>query len=34
MADLKEIAEMKKNDMNTDDIDAIVRSLIGTAKSL
>jgi large subunit ribosomal protein L11 len=34
MADLKEIAEMKKADMNTDDIDAIVRSLIGTAKSL
>ena len=34
VSDLKEIAEMKKEDMNTDDIDAIVRSLIGTAKSL
>lgn len=34
MADLKEIAEIKKPDMNTEDIDAIVRSLIGTAKSL
>jgi len=34
MADLREIAEIKKPDMNTEDIDAIVRSLIGTAKSL
>ena len=34
MADLKEIAEMKKDDMNTEDLDAIVRSLIWTAKSL
>jgi len=34
ISDLKEIAEMKKEDMNTDDIEAITRSLIGTAKSL
>jgi len=34
MDDLREIAEIKKADMNTDDIDAIVRSLIWTAKSL
>jgi ribosomal protein L11 len=25
---------MKKSDMNTDDIEAIIRSLIGTVKSL
>jgi len=34
MDDLREIAEMKKSDMNTDDIEAIIRSLIGTVKSL
>ena len=34
MADLKEIAEIKREDMNTDDIDAVVRSLVWTAKSL
>ncbi len=34
MDDLKEIAEIKKADMNTDDIDAIVKSLMWTAKSL
>jgi len=28
ISDLREIAEIKKEDMNTDDIDAIVRSLI------
>ena len=32
--DLKEIAEIKKTDMNTDDIDSIVKSLAGTAKSM
>jgi len=34
MNDLKEIAEIKKADMNTDDIEAIVKSLAWTAKSL
>jgi len=34
MDDLREIAEIKKNDMNTDDIEAIVKSLVGTAKSI
>jgi len=34
MDDLKEIAEIKKADMNTEDIDAIVKSLAWTAKSL
>jgi len=28
MADLKEIAEIKREDMNTDDIDAVVKSLV------
>jgi len=32
--DLKEIAEMKKSDMNTDDIDNIVKSVVSTAKSI
>lgn len=32
--DLKEIADMKKADMNTEDIDSIVKSLIGTCKSM
>ena len=34
MADLREIAEIKKPVMNTDDMDAILKSLLGTAKSL
>jgi len=34
MADLKEIAEIKKDDMNTDNLDSVVKSLIWTAKSL
>jgi ribosomal protein L11 len=34
MDDLREIAEIKKADMNTDDIEAIVKSLAWTAKSL
>jgi ribosomal protein L11 len=34
MDDLREIAEIKKNDMNTDDIEAITKSLVGTAKSI
>ena len=34
MDDLREIAEIKKPDMNTDDIEAIVRSLVWTAKTL
>ncbi len=32
--DLKEIADMKKADMNTEDIDTIVKSLAGTCKSM
>lgn len=32
--DLIEIAELKKADMNTDNIDAIVKSLASTAKSM
>ena len=32
--DLKEIAEIKKADMNTDNIDSIVKSLASTAKSM
>lgn len=32
--DLKEIAELKKADMNTDNIDNIVKSLVSTAKSM
>lgn len=32
--DLEEIAEIKKNDMNTNDIDAIIKSLTGTAKNM
>jgi large subunit ribosomal protein L11 len=34
MKDLLEIAEIKKPVMNTEDIDSIVKSLIGTAKTL
>lgn len=34
MDDLREIAEMKKVDMNTNNIDAIVKSLASTAKSM
>lgn len=34
MAALHEIAEIKKPVMNTEDMDAIVKSLLGTAKSL
>lgn len=34
MADIKEIAEIKKPVMNTEDIDSIVKSIMGTAKSL
>jgi large subunit ribosomal protein L11 len=34
MKDLLEIAELKKPVMNTEDMDAIIKSLIGTAKSL
>lgn len=32
--DIKEIAEIKKTSMNTDDLDSIVKSLCGTAKSM
>lgn len=32
--DLEDIAEIKKNDMNTNDIDAIVKTLMGTAKNM
>jgi large subunit ribosomal protein L11 len=34
MADIKEIAEIKKPVMNTEDMDAIIKSLLGTAKSM
>ncbi len=34
MDDIKEIAEIKKSVMNTEDIDSIVKSIIWTAKSL
>lgn len=34
MADVKEIAEIKKPVMNTDDMDAIIKSILGTAKSM
>lgn len=34
MAKIKEIAEMKKPVMNTDDDEAIIKSIIGTAKTL
>ncbi len=34
MKDLLEIAELKKPVMNTEDMDAIIKSLTGTAKSL
>lgn len=34
MAKIKEIAEMKKSVMNTDDEEAIMKSIIGTAKTL
>lgn len=34
MADILEIAEIKKPVMNTEDMDAIVKSLLGTAKSM
>jgi large subunit ribosomal protein L11 len=33
-ADLAEIAEIKKPAMNTNNIDSIIKSIIGTAKSL
>lgn len=32
--DLEEIAELKKGDMNTDNLDAVVKSLMGTAKNM
>lgn len=32
--DLEEIAEIKKSDMNTNDIEAIIKSLMGTAKNM
>ena len=32
--DLEEIAEIKKSDMNTNDIEAIIKSLTGTAKNM
>lgn len=32
--DLEEIAEIKKDDMNTDNKEAIVKSLMGTAKNM
>lgn len=32
--DLEEIAEIKKSDMNTDDIESIIKSLMGTAKNM
>lgn len=31
---LEEIAELKKNDMNTDDIEAVIRSILWTAKNM
>lgn len=34
MADIREIAEIKKSVMNTEDIDSIVKSIMWTAKSL
>lgn len=34
MTDVKEIAEIKKPVMNTDDMDAIIKSILGTAKSM
>ena len=34
MQDLLEIAEIKKPMMNTEDMNAIVKSLLGTAKSM
>jgi ribosomal protein L11 len=34
MADILEIAEIKKPVMNTEDMDAIVKSLLGTARSM
>ncbi len=34
MNDLKEIADIKKDDMNTDDLDSVIKSLKWTAKSL
>ena len=32
--DLEEIAELKKGDMNTDNLDAVIKSLTGTAKNM
>jgi large subunit ribosomal protein L11 len=32
--DLEEIAELKKDDMNTDDREAIMKSIAGTAKNM
>ena len=33
-ADLMEIAEIKKDSMNTDDMDALCKSIAGTAKNM
>ncbi|MEI7562836.1 MAG: 50S ribosomal protein L11 [bacterium] len=32
--DLEEIAEIKKGDMNTDNLEAVIKSLAGTAKNM
>lgn len=34
MNDLLEIAEIKKSMMNTENMDSIIKSLLGTAKSM